>query len=168
MRAGDGDDSVFAEGLGGDILDAGSGNDQLVTDDPCQGHDYQGGAGFDIAGFGRYDLALAGQPGNGVKATLGGTASDPARGACSPSQVRSDNEILEGSAGPDILTGDNRNNPLILGREGNDVINGGGGFDSLQGDEGSDLMNCGPGGGTALRDAADPRPRGCGKARKKK
>ena len=149
-----------------------------MTDDPCQGHDYQGGAGFDVAGFGRYDLPLLGQN-NGVKATLGGTAVDPARGACTPTQVRSDNEILEGSAGPDILTGTNGNNPLILGREGNDVIRGGGGSDGLQGDEGSDslygeagnddldaqdgqsdqVIDCGKGGGTALRDGADPRAR---------
>jgi Ca2+-binding RTX toxin-like protein len=186
MRGGAGEDSLFAEGTGGDVLDAGADNDQLVTDDPCQGHDFQGGQGFDIAGFGRYDLAFGGK--NGVKAQLGGTATDPLRGNCRGTQIRADNEILEGSPGPDVLLGDNQNNPLILGREGDDEIRGGGGSDKLQGDGGNDslfgeagfdtldaqdggkdkVLNCGSGGGEVFRDGKDPGAAQCGKSKGKK
>jgi Ca2+-binding RTX toxin-like protein len=185
IRAGGGADALIAEGNGGDVMDAGAGNDQLVTDDPCQGHDYQGGPGFDIAGFGRYELGFQG---HGVRAQLGGTAVDPERKACSATRIRGDVEILEGSAGPDQLYGDNRKNPLIIGREGNDVIHGMGGADNLSGDGGADslygdggfdtleaqdgakdrTLSCGKGGGEALRDKGDPAGRGCKKLHKRK
>jgi Ca2+-binding RTX toxin-like protein len=186
LRGGAGEDSLFAEGTGGDVLDAGADNDQLVTDDPCQGHDFQGGPGFDIAGFGRYDLAFTSN--KGVRAQLGGTATDPSRARCTATQVRADNEILEGSPGPDILLGTNGNDPLILGREGADEIRGGPGADHLQGDGGADslygeggfdeldaqdgerdkLISCGPNGGEALRDGRDPGAQQCGKSKGKK
>jgi Ca2+-binding RTX toxin-like protein len=185
VRAGGGADALIAEGAGGDLLDAGPGNDQLVTDDPCQGHDYQGGGGYDIAGFGRYELGFQG---HGVRAQLGGAATDPERKNCASTRIRSDIEILEGSAGPDQLYGDNRKNPLIIGREGDDVIHGMGGADTLSGDGGSDSLfgdggfdtieaqdgakdrsiSCGGGGGEALRDRRDPAGRGCRKLAKHK
>ena len=186
IRAGGGSDALIAEGTGGDVLDAGPGNDQLVTDDVCQGHDYQGGGGYDIAGFGRYEWGFSGR--NGVRAQLGGSATDPERKGCAATQIRSDNEILEGSAGPDQLYGDNGKNPLIIGREGDDVIHGMGGADTLSGDGGSDSLfgdggydtleaqdggrdrsiSCGGGGGQALRDKGDPAGRGCRKLAKHK
>jgi Ca2+-binding RTX toxin-like protein len=185
LRGGEGSDALLALGTGGDSLSGGGGNDQLVTDDPCQGHDYNGGSGFDIAGFARYTLALAGK--TGVKATLGGTATDPGRAGCAATQIRGDVEILEGSSGADQLYGDNRNNPLITGRGGNDVIHGMGGADTLTGDGGQDsiygdsgfdtlesqdgvsdqAVHCGAGGGEAFRDTNDP-VRGCKKLKKGK
>jgi Ca2+-binding RTX toxin-like protein len=181
LNGGDGSDALLALGTGGDKLNGGNGNDQLVSDDVCQGHDYNGGPGFDIAGFARYKFA----PKNGVKATLGGTASDPDRGNCTPSHLDNDLEILEGSEGPDILTGTNGKDPLILGRGGNDVIHGmggaddidgGDGIDSIYGDGGFDTLeaqdgardravNCGGGGGEAFRDKSDPAS-GCKKLKK--
>lgn len=185
MRGGEGSDALLALGTGGDTLVGGGGNDQMVTDDPCQGHDYQGGTGFDIAGFARYALALTGK--TGVQATLGGTATDPGRAGCSATQIRGDMEILEGSSGPDELTGTSGNNPFISGRGGDDVIHGGGGADTLTGDGGNDsiygdagfdtlesqdgstdkAVHCGAGGGEAVRDASDP-VRGCKKLKKGK
>ena len=172
LHGGAGSDALLALGSGGDLLDAGTGNDQLVSDDVCQGHNYQGGPGFDIAGFARYRFA----PKSGIKATLGGSATDPGRSGCAATQVGRDNEILEGSAGPDQLFGNNGKNPLIIGREGDDVIHGMGGADTLSGDAGNDsiygdggfdtleaqdgardnAVNCGKGGGVALRDKNDP------------
>lgn len=181
LNGGDGSDALLALGTGGDKLNGGNGNDQLVSDDVCQGHDYSGGPGFDIAGFARYRFA----PKNGVRATLGGTATDPDRNNCSPTHLGSDLEILEGSDGPDILTGTNGKDPLILGRGGNDVIHGmggaddidgGAGVDSIFGDGGFDTLeaqdgtrdravSCGGGGGEAFRDKSDPAS-GCRKLKK--
>ncbi len=181
LNGGDGSDALLALGTGGDRINGGGGNDQLVSDDLCQGHDYSGGPGFDIAGFARYSYA----PKNGIKATLGGTATDPARGNCRPTHLANDLEILEGTDGPDMLTGTNGKDPLILGRGGDDVIHGmggaddidaGSGNDSLFGDSGFDTLeaqdgrrdravNCGKGGGEAFRDKSDPA-RGCKKLKK--
>jgi Ca2+-binding RTX toxin-like protein len=183
LRGAGGSDALLAVGTGGDTLDGGLGNDQFVTSDVCQGHVYQGGPGFDIAGFARYAWA----PKNGVRATLGGSASDPARKDCAPTRIGSDLEILEGSSGPDELFGTNGKDPLIIGREGDDVIHGMGGADTLSGDGGTDtlygdggfdtlesqdgardkLSDCGRNGGQALRDGSDPT-RGCKKQKKGK
>jgi Ca2+-binding RTX toxin-like protein len=181
LNGGDGSDALLALGTGGDKVNGGNGNDQLVSDDVCQGHDYNGGPGFDIAGFARYAYA----PKNGVKATLGGAATDPDRGNCSATHLGNDLEILEGSDGPDILTGTNGKDPLILGRGGNDTLHGMGGADDLDGGDGIDSIfgdggfdtleaqdgardrdvNCGGGGGEAFRDKNDPAS-GCKKLKK--
>lgn len=180
LNGGAGNDALISEGFGGDVLNGGSGDDQLVTDDVCQGHDYNGGSGQDIAGFGRYLRAFT--SGGRVKVQLGGTAIDPGRRGCSATKVRSNNEILEGSVGDDILIGKkNKPNLLILGREGNDTIQGGnkpdgllgnGGRDSLYGFGGYDrldakdgardkVIDCGPGGGKAKKDRSDPKAKRC-------
>jgi Ca2+-binding RTX toxin-like protein len=172
LNGNDGSDALLALGTGGDQINGGPGNDQLVSQDVCQGHDYNGGSGFDIAGFARYQFA----PRDGVTATLGGSAFDADRKNCSPSHLATDLEILEGSDGPDVLSGTNGKDPLILGRGGDDVLHGmggaddldgGGGDDTLYGDGGFDtleaqdgardkIVNCGKGGGQALHDASDP------------
>jgi Ca2+-binding RTX toxin-like protein len=181
MRAGDGTDALISSGSGGDVLDGGTGNDQLTTDDVCQGHDYSGGPGFDVAGFARY-LNVS----NGVRAQLGGTASDPKRSGCRATQVGKDLEILEGSRGPDELFGTNGKDPLIIGGQGDDVIHGLGSADNISGDGGNDslfgdggydtleaqdgqrdrTLHCGGGGGQVLRDKGDPAAAGCHKQKK--
>ncbi|MSO42586.1 MAG: hypothetical protein EXQ70_11995 [Solirubrobacterales bacterium] len=153
-----------------------------VTNDPCQGHHYSGGNGFDIAGFGRYDRALAGR--GGVKVTMGGTASDPSVRDCKPTRLDSDLEILEGSAGDDTLIGySTRPNLLIIGREGADTFVGGskpdtftggpgadtflgnGGFDSIDANDGErdKKIDCGKGSGEASVDGKDPKASNCKK-----
>ncbi len=186
FHGGQGEDALIAEGTGGDTMDGGAGNDQLVSDDPCQGHDYQGGSGFDVAGFARYELAAT-NPNRGVRAQLGGTATDPGRSSCRATRIRRDIEILEGSAADDTLLGNGRSNPLIVGLQGDDIIRGGGrgdqlvgsvGADSLYGEGGKDILDaadgqrdkvirCGKGGGFARTDGRDPKPVQCGKGRKK-
>jgi len=182
LRAGGGSDALIAEGLGADTLSGEEGNDQLVTDDPCQGHDYSGGAGFDIAGFGRYDRAIAGK--GSVKATMGGRAVDPDIRRCAATRIGGDLEILEGSAGNDILNGfATKQNFLIIGREGADVITGGsrpdmligqagpdtilgmGGFDNIDAKDGErdKRIDCGKGSGEAKTDGKDPKAKNCKK-----
>lgn len=137
-----GDDAVVGRPGGGDLLSGGPGTDQLVSDSPCEGHVYDGGAGLsDIAGFGHVSTG-------GVRAKLGGTAILRGAGGCSPTRILRGNEILEGTPGNDILIGDNRPN-LIIGREGNDVLFGKGGKDELRGDAGRD--RCIAGGGGAIK-----------------
>jgi Ca2+-binding RTX toxin-like protein len=182
MLAGGGSDALIAEGIGGDNLQGQEGNDQLVTDDPCQSHLYSGGPGFDIAGFGRYDRAISGR-GN-VRATMGGTAFDPGLRGCKPTKIQSDMEILEGSAGNDILVGyTGKANLLMIGREGNDTFIGGsrpdtmsggpgadtflgnGGFDSIDAKDGQRdaKIDCGKGSGEAKTDGKDPKAKNCKK-----
>jgi Ca2+-binding RTX toxin-like protein len=140
LFGGAGDDLTVGRPGGGDALNGGTGSDQLVSDSPCEGHVYDGGPGqSDIAGFGHVDSD------NGVQATLGGSAVMRGAGGCSPTKVLSSNEILEGSRGHDVLTGNNRPN-LIIAREGNDTLYGKGGKDELRGDAGKDKCVGGAGG----------------------
>ena len=76
LRGGDGEDSLFAEGTGGDILDAGPGQRPARDRRPLPGPRLPGRPGFDIAGFGRYDLPLAGRR-RASGRQLGGTADRP-------------------------------------------------------------------------------------------
>jgi Ca2+-binding RTX toxin-like protein len=183
LNGADGSDALLALGAGGDKLAGGGGNDQLVSEDLCQGHQYDGGPGFDIAGFARYKFA----PRNGVTATLGGTATGASRGSCSATRLAGDLEILEGSDGPDVLGGTNGKDPLILGRGGDDTIRGNGGADTIDGGSGNDSLfgdagfdtleakdgqrdrtvNCGRGGGQAFLDGNDPAA-GCRKLKASK
>ena len=158
-------------------MSGGDGNDQLVTSDPCEGHEMTGGPGRgDIAGFGQ-------TVDTGIEAQLGGLAFVPGASNCTPTQVRADSEILEGTQNADVLYGTRRADPLLLGNEGDDVIYGRGGSDILRGERGVDSLyggggrdlleafdgardaaiNCGPGGARAVRDRADPRGKRCAK-----
>lgn len=144
LFGGPGDDLTVGRPGGGDLLSGGPGSDQLVSDSPCAGHVYDGGPGqSDIAGFGHVDSDA------GVQATLGGNAIMRGAGGCSATRILSSNEILEGSRGHDVLTGDNDPN-LIIAREGNDVLFGRGGKDELRGDAGKDKCVGGAGGAIKL------------------
>ena len=63
--------------------------------------------------------------------------------------VNDNNDPLVGTAGKDVLCGDNRNN-TIKGTGGNDIILGKGGNDKLTGALGNDTLNGGPGTDTTL------------------
>ena len=178
-----GDDALFS-GPGGDALDGGDGNDQLVTSDACGGHDFKGGSGDgDIAGF-------AQEISQGIVAELGGKAYGRAQSPCPQTTVRADNEVLEGTQYGDLLVGSSKDDALILGNEGDDVLLGLGGADVLRGERGRDALyggggadlleafdlrrdialHCGPGGNEVFRDKFDPPGANCGepKARGKK
>ncbi len=144
-----GDDALVARNGDPDILDGGPGNDQLVTNDACGGHQFRGGPGKgDVGGFGHVDTT-------GVIAHLSGVARQKGAGNCSPTRISHDVEILEGTKFSDVLYGDGRNNPLITGREGNDRIFGMAGSDILRGDSGKDLIDGGGG-----KDQCDGGPGG--------
>ena len=91
------------------------GNDLLVGGQPCDGDTYNGGGGGqDSASFARVKNS-----GIFVVATIGGRVSDPNVGRCNSGRILGSVEKIEGSKGPDRLTGDGSANTL-LGRGGND------------------------------------------------
>ena len=119
LRGLGGDDALVARPGGGDMLFGGGGNDNLVTDSPCGGHLYNAGRGpADVAGFGHVNSG-------GVKAKLGGKARlRGAGGGCSPTRIRGNAEVLEGTKFADILIAQGRGD-LLIGRKGNDRCIGG-------------------------------------------
>ena len=99
------------------MLEGGPGNDQMVTENPCDGHVFDGGTGAaDVAGFGRtyYDAVVA---------RLGGTAVKRGVKNCAPTTIAK-SEVLEGTRFNDILYA-RRNKDLLIGREGSDKCVGG-------------------------------------------
>jgi Ca2+-binding RTX toxin-like protein len=151
---GNGGSDVLYSDPGGDSLQGGAGNDLLVSSVvTCQGHTYDGGPGDDTVSYARSNDAL--------KVTLGGTGGP---GGCgSPDHVLANNDSLEGSDGPDVLTGDNQSNSF-LGHLGADTFVGKGGGDFIEAaDDGKrdKKIDCGGGHDEASTDAADPRPISC-------
>jgi Ca2+-binding RTX toxin-like protein len=165
LRGGEGDDTLYAgddsvpdtlEGGGGDDvlfgvnifhprkdsgaaqMSGGSGDDLLIGGQPCDGDNFDGGPGEnDSASFARVHNS-----GVFVQATIGGAVLDPDVPGCNAGHVEDNVEKIEGSPGPDILTGDNGPNTL-LGRGGNDRLDGMGGFDDCAGGAGSnETVNC--------------------------
>jgi Ca2+-binding RTX toxin-like protein len=159
IRGGPGDDALTA----GTVMDGESGSDLLIAV-PC-GETIDGGPGIDSVSFARM--------GQGVEATLGGTAGfapGPGLvGGCGsgPSgpplnQISGSVERIEGSAFDDVLSGDSGPN-IILGRGGDDAIHGGGGDDFLVGGLGIDAIY-GDGGADRLyaRDGGGDKAIDCG------
>jgi Ca2+-binding RTX toxin-like protein len=148
-----GSDVLYAD-PGADQLSGGPGDDLLVSSvATCQGHTYDGGTGNDTVSYARSNAAL--------NVTLGGTGG-PA-GCATPDRVLADNESLEGSDGPDVLTGDNKDNSL-LGHLGADTFIGKGGSDFIDALDGQrdKTISCGGGGNEeALKDSVDPSPSSC-------
>jgi Ca2+-binding RTX toxin-like protein len=170
IQAKGGGDALISEGAtpdsGPDLLAAGKGDDQLVTDYPCAGHTFIGGPGDDVAGFARSAV--------GIRARIGGAVTFTS-GSCPGGRsgaIRPDNEVLEGTADRDVLIGSARAD-TIWGRGAGDTIIGSGGADSLLGFAGRDLLlardgvrdrllNCGSGKDRgARRDRVDPAPVSC-------
>jgi Ca2+-binding RTX toxin-like protein len=142
-----GNDVLYAD-PGGDQLNGGDGEDLLVSSVAvCQGHRYDGGAGEDTVSYARSDAPL--------RVTIGGTGG-PA-GCGNPDQILGDNESLEGSDGPDVLTGDNSDNSM-LGHLGADtfIAKGGNDFiDAADGRRDKDIV-CGGGNDEVIKDGKDP------------
>jgi len=171
VLGGGGDDALTTMGAGGEVFRGGPGSDQLVSNGWCDVMD-GGPGGSDIAGF---------FPSDALRIQIGGRGSSGGRGRCI--RVETSIEILEGSPNDDVLVGSNGADPLIIGHAGDDVLAGRGGNDRLRGDEGKDRilggggrdvleaadgqrdarLDCGAGGGRAVRDRHDPQPRNCGR-----
>ena len=116
----------------------GAGNDLMVGGQPCDGDTFNGGpGGNDSASFARVHNC-----GIFVEATIGGTVIDPDVGNCNAGHIDSSTEKIEGSPGPDILSGDNGAN-VLLGRGGDDKLDGTGGIDTCIGGGGNNqATNC--------------------------
>ncbi|HEX8754507.1 MAG TPA: calcium-binding protein [Solirubrobacterales bacterium] len=160
LRGGRGDDVIYAgedhepdtlEGGGGDdvlygvnifhprkesgaaTMRGGPGNDLLIGGQPCDGDLFDGGPGNDDSA----SFARVRNSGVFVEATIGGPVLDPNVGHCDAGHIDSSIEKIEGSPGPDILTGDGTHN-VLLGRGGNDELDGRGGRDTCIGGGGRD------------------------------
>ncbi len=161
LRGGPGDDVLYAgedhdpdtlEGGGGDDVEygvnvfhprkdsgaatlvGGPGDDLMIGGQPCDGDSFDGGPGDnDSASFARVR-----NDGIVVNAKIGGAVTDPgAGGDCASGQIDASVEKIEGSPGPDVLTGDGGANKL-LGRGGDDRLDGDGGGDECVGGTGED------------------------------
>jgi len=117
-------------GSGASTMIGGGGSDVLVGGDPCDGDVYDGGGGEDNANFFRFTP--------GVTAKIGGAARRAGE-ACVPGRVRGSVEAMEGTPGPDRLTGNRRRNTLS-GGAGRDVLRGRGERDRLVGGGGGDRL----------------------------
>jgi len=126
-----GGDDRLEGGPGDDTLEGGEGNDRLV-----------GGAGAD---------SLRGGPGVDVAVHGGatGVVVNLALGLGSGGDMLAEIENLSGTAGDDILTGDDAANRLV-GGAGDDRLDGGAGSDRLQGGPGADHLIGGAGQDTAV------------------
>ncbi|MGC1165758.1 MAG: calcium-binding protein [Solirubrobacterales bacterium] len=145
---GEGGNDVLYADPGGDQLDGGVGEDLLVSSvEVCQGHRFDGGAGEDTVSYARSTAAL--------RMTLGGTGG-PA-GCGSLDQILANNESLEGSDGPDVMTGDNNENSM-LGHLGADTFIAKGGNDFIDAADGQHdkAIVCGGGNDEVVKDGNDP------------
>ncbi len=145
LAGGGGDDVLYGVNIfhprregGAARMFGGRGNDLLIGGQPCNGDHFDGGPGSnDSASFARVRNS-----GIVVRATIGGAVLDPDVPACRAGRITGSVEKIEGSPGPDVLTGNGRGNTL-LGRGGNDRLDGRGGFDTCVGGNGRDrLRNC--------------------------
>jgi Ca2+-binding RTX toxin-like protein len=145
LSGGGGTDVLFAD-AGADRLDGGLGTDLLVSSvATCQAHSFDGGAGIDTVSYARAE--------RGVRVSL--SSGGPA-GCGAPDRLLGA-ESLEGSDGPDVLSGDGGRNSL-LGHLGADTLLSKGGVDFIDAGDGrrDRRVDCGPGGDEAVLDAADP------------
>ncbi|MCB9596046.1 MAG: hypothetical protein H6719_25215 [Sandaracinaceae bacterium] len=138
-----GDDALISVGDGADTMYGGPGNDQLVSNDPCGGHSFYGGPGWDVGGFARVGTSFSGvvdQCRERIHARIGGQAYQPFY--CTPSRgtYLSDSiEVLEGAGGSDVLIGNGQDNTL-WGWGGDDILRGQGGDDVMEGHAGDDWI----------------------------
>ncbi len=146
---GNGGNDVLYSDPGGDQLEGDAGDDLLVSSvATCQGHRFDGGSGEDTVSYARSD--------DNLRITLGGSGGSP--GCGNPDQILSDNESLEGSDGPDVITGDNGDNSL-LGHLGADTFYGRGGddfIDAADGQRDNAIVCGGDSGDEVVKDGADP------------
>jgi Ca2+-binding RTX toxin-like protein len=152
LAGGAGGDVLYAD-PGADRLFGGPGNDLLVSSvATCQGHAYEGGPGHDTVSYGRSS--------DDLRVELGGSGG-PA-GCGNADRVAADSESLEGSDGPDVLVGDNRENSF-LGHLGADVFIAKGGNDYIDAADGQRdrSIQCGGGADDVVTDGVDPRPGSC-------
>jgi Ca2+-binding RTX toxin-like protein len=132
------------------LIDAGSGDDTVITSHGTDGDTYDyadvilGGAGNDTISSGTGDDKIDGGAGNdaidcgqGNDVAVGGKGNDTIRGGAG-------DDALIGDAGIDALYGDDGDDALS-GGAANDYLDGGDGNDLLRGDKGNDEGHAGAG-----------------------
>jgi Ca2+-binding RTX toxin-like protein len=115
LEGGPGDDALIGArtdlpvpyNSGKSTLIGGPGSDVMVGGDPCDGDFFDGGPGEDDANFFRFTP--------GVTAEIGGSVSRSGS-PCTPGHIEPSVEQLEGSPGPDTLTGSHRDS--LIGHGG--------------------------------------------------
>jgi Ca2+-binding RTX toxin-like protein len=156
LRGRGGGDALYGGGNDPDRLIAGPGTDLNTLPATCgAGNFINGGPGRDNASY-----ALSGPGGVWVMSLKSNSAGLRRRG-CGSDKFRGVSS-LEGTKTKDILIGDGGKNAL-LGHEGADVFNAGGGKDYVDArDGGRDAaISCGGGRDTLLRDNNDPNGSSC-------
>ena len=143
MVGGDDDDDLTSAN-GADTMQGGDGDDRIDDSGDATGGDLiDGGGGTDTISLGRGNDTVIGGTGADT-ATLGSTddtvrldevANDGATGEAK--NLRSDLEVVDGGGGGDTMFGNAGANTL-RGGPGNDLIDGGAGDDSLEGGTGAD------------------------------
>jgi Ca2+-binding RTX toxin-like protein len=119
LEGGPGDDALVGArtdlpvpyNSGKSTMIGGPGGDVMVGGDPCDGDLFDGGPGEDDANFFRFTP--------GVTAEIGGPASR-AGSPCTPGHIDPSVEQLEGSPGPDVLIGGNRDD--LIGHGGRNTL----------------------------------------------
>jgi Ca2+-binding RTX toxin-like protein len=152
-------DDAMIGGAGGDTFLGGAGNNLLLGlggDDSLVGGDdaetLDGGEGADTlrGGAGDDDITVF----TGDDQAFGGAGDDVVRlggfaGDTAETRKRGaggdGNDLVTGSVGQDSITG-GAGDDALDGEDGADTLIGGGGFDSLQGGDGDDLLRGGAGG----------------------
>jgi Ca2+-binding RTX toxin-like protein len=140
LEGGGGDDALFGVNIlhpqhpsGAATMVGGGGNDLMIGGQPCDGDFFDGGpGGNDSASFSRVR-----NEGTVVAAAIGGPVLDPDVPGCATGRISRSTEKIEGSTGPDLLTGGPRDDTL-LGRGGADLLAGRGGRDRCIGGNGED------------------------------
>jgi Ca2+-binding RTX toxin-like protein len=152
LNGGGGDDTLSG-GADDDTLNGGAGNDTLNGDeqnDTVNGDDgndiLRGGAGGDAMNGGNgSDTADYADRGNPLTITLDGQPGDGEAGE--NDNVAADVEIVNGGGGADSITGSDIDN-VLNGNGGNDTLIGQGGNDTLSGGDGDDTLSGGAGADT--------------------
>lgn len=146
---GNGRDNTINGGAGNDTIYGDHGNDRLIGDagnDVLRGGNgndiLRGGAGADtLRGDEGIDTASYEKSDGGVKVSL---ATGIGHGHDAEGDRLSGIERLAGSDFADRLEGDANDNAL-MGRDGDDILNGGAGNDRLSGEADNDTINAGTG-----------------------
>ncbi|MBM81845.1 MAG: hypothetical protein CMJ78_14815 [Planctomycetaceae bacterium] len=175
VEGGDGDDSITLTTDFASTVDAGDGNDIVISLDGADTID--GGDGDDQITGGLGNDNISG--GDGIDNISGDEGDDIIDGGASDDIVTGDdgadnivggsgNDNIDDGAGMDTIAGNSGNDQLdggddadvINGKSGNDVINGGDGDDTIDAGVNNDTVNGGDGDDSLLANSGDDEVRG--------
>ncbi|WP_165357230.1 cadherin domain-containing protein [Sphingosinicella sp. CPCC 101087] len=155
LDGGNGDDDL-AGGAGADELIGGSGIDRASYAWLTEGMADAGGVTADLANPSENTGAAAGDAYYDIEGLVGSAGADILRGDDSANQIEGGNgdDLVEGREGNDSLAGGDGNDALV-GSDGSDSLAGGAGNDILHGGEGHDTLLGGDGNDELYADSGD-------------